>query len=131
MCKEHREHHHTHHEKKEAAGIFISHHEGATVFTVTRGYPLSYEEMLAIIPERLQQLSAWVEENGGFVGHIKGSVTDVSRCAMLSTTGGACSIKETTSPSVKLRLTCIIFMFTIDEEKMCSKIDQTLALLRS
>lgn len=125
MCKEHQgHHHHTHQYKNKRAGILVSHHEEATVFTVTREFPLSYNEALKIIPSKLDELSTWVDRNGGLVGHIKGSLTDTSHYAMLSTTGAPCSVIETTAPTVKLGLTCIVFM--VDEEKMCEKIAQSL-----
>lgn len=114
--------HHTHHEEKEIAGIHISYHEEAVIFRMEKEFTLSYGETLQRVRKKLEELSAWVGANGGFVGHIKGYVTDEPHSAMVSIAGSGCNVTESVNPAVRLELICIVFM--VDEEEMCKKMGQ-------
>lgn len=116
-------HNHSHHEdEKEIYGVHISHHEGASIFSLRQELAFPYEETLACIQLKLEELSAWVEAQGGLVGHIKGLLTDEPRSAMLSTTGASCHIIKASEPVVRFELACIVF--STDEEAMCRKLRQ-------
>lgn len=119
-------HRHIHIIEKEIAGVKVSRHEDALIFNISKEYQLPYQELLTIIAQKLEDLSAWVDENGGLVGHIKGYITDETHSAMVSVTESCCHITRNTNALVKFSLTCIVF--GVDKEKMCHKIAQILQL---
>lgn len=123
-CQHHHEHsdyEHTNLASHEHEGITISYHEGASVYSAEREFALKYEEAKSYVADKLEELSEWVQQNDGIVGHIKAFLTEQSRMAMLSSTGGATMEKEMCTPKVKISINAIVF---IKKEGTCCKISE-------
>ena len=113
-----------HYDKNGNDGILLTHHNGAIILSLSRELPLNFDKSEKILQNKMEELSAWVNKQGGLVGHIKAYVTQKSKSAMISTTGNGCNIIPAESDSTLLDLTVIVFM--VDEHQMCHRINEML-----
>ena len=104
-------------EYNEYEGIRISHQQGASVFSFHKEFKCSYDEIKEKFVALINDLSDWVDEQEGIVGHIKAYVTEKRHGAMLSAAGDKCSIKEYDLPVSFVEFTAILFH--VPDELFC------------
>lgn len=104
-------------EYNEYEGIRISHQQGASVFSFHKEFKCSYDETKEKLVALINELSDWVDERDGIVGHIKAYITEKKRSAMLSAAGDTCSVKEYDSPVSSVEFTAIVFQ--VSDELFC------------
>ena len=100
--------------------LTISRHENALICSVRFDLLMDFEEAAAKLGEKMEELKNWVDENDGFVGHIKAALLHEVRSALLSTTGEDVSRKLSEYSKVSVALTCISFVK--NEDMYCAQV---------
>ena len=122
----HKDHQH-HHDKPGQTDIAITHHENALIVSVEREISGDYNHVKETLALGLEELANWVEDQNGLVGHIKAHLSEKGSSAMLSTTGDAVQIKETSNPGILINLAVIVFVE--NEAGLTDQVDRLLKRL--
>ena len=106
---DHHDHDHNHdHEIRD--GVKIERHEGALICSVAFEAPGDYDSVSSRLAKEMSRLADEIDAAGDLVGHIKAYISGDRRGAMLSTTGGDVSIRDSAPNSVTVNLVAIAFV---------------------
>lgn len=114
-------------EIEEPGRVLLDHHEGATVCTLEQPVSGELTELDAVVLNFIDSLSGWILEQGGLVGHIKGSLKTHRGTVLYSNTGNGTSVRSYPETGGILKLTVIVFF--VDDEWLKEQLEQFLEQL--
>lgn len=121
---EHHEHCHEHEHSHEEKGIFVTVHEGAVVGTVKYTVPHSLNITLGDIKEKLAEIAEIIEEEGGYIGHIKGIIQESGRMCRISVVESGRMDTEMMEHSDTTDIECVLIVFNMDVPVMRKILEQ-------
>lgn len=126
-CQEHHDGHHHNHEislENKKAAIHIKLHEGAVIGSVKYRHTGAYQPAVEALKACMKNMAGQIQQDGGFIGHIKFFVTKSTGGVMLSLT--ECDeVLETSCEAEEYHIegACIAFGISVERMKkilLCS-----------
>ncbi|WP_286946047.1 hypothetical protein [Acetobacterium sp. UBA5834] len=100
------DHHHGSHDHQ---GIKTHLHEDALVCSGEREISGELETVKKQLVSEIELLAAWIEKNGGIIGHIKALVEAASPVTVISTTGEEVAAREIAGSVIHVSVVAIVF----------------------
>ena len=110
-------HDHDHDHEQENLPLQIQEHEDALIASVELPFTGDYADIRKTLATALEDISRWVKEQGGIVGHIKAALSYDEYVVSFSTTGASVSQLEQKSGSCKAAVAVIVFGVDTDSLK--------------
>ncbi|GHT79722.1 hypothetical protein FACS1894104_4890 [Actinomycetota bacterium] len=113
-------HGHNHSETDLQSAVSITEHEGALVASITLTYDGDYQKTKQNLSNGLAKLANWVNEVGGVIGHIKGSLIGEQTVTTFSTTGGPVNVSSVDSSENRIEAVAIVF--NVDKQELAQQL---------
>lgn len=90
-------------------------HEDATIATAQFTSPRPLDAIETSVRTILARVTGWVEEQGGFVGHVKASLGQKGPFIMVSMTDAEIVDSKSAAPVVEVEIAAIVFGVELDD----------------
>ncbi len=118
------EHCHTHehhsHEHDQGPEIKLQHHEDALIISTTQSAGININDFCQKLELFLNEISEYIESEGGLVGHLKGFIHETNHGISFSCTGAETTFK--TYDLEKVDFSIVLIVYNIPEDNLMNKL---------